>query len=436
MSSAAAKAAGKISSPPSSFAVLLRRSKFATYDPKIGQVYATYGGSVNRGDWGLKRPLAIRRKDTRITINNFDTIYQQTEWENASTDAMLVRKYEELKLTPNLSPKGSWAPRIGHMNPLRIPNYIHDADYVDSPEGKREAMLRAKQPMPDPAAMSEKRFERYVRKVRRLGEEFESYFDEREAERALKRIGPGKKKGKKMNMYTAAKEEHIDYARFIAEKEARIYDEKDATALRPFPHPTAGLSYALTSDLQRGIDADPVPGRALHAQASYRKNPSAKDVAIAGWVATAPCQAAPDIVDWGTDDEPRTNKLLGIGKYKPVGLELLHAPNVVGERPERIEDQDWMMRVIDYSEENALRWNPHRHGTAEGIAFQEKLRAKRAEGASGNNHYNVGRSSFLGKATRRRQYQSEDKGPANELISDLHTMLKDVDSKDGISDSQ
>src|ERR1700722_3029272 len=82
--------------PPSAFAVLLRQSKFASFDPAIAQVYQTHGGDAFRGNWGLKRPLALRRRTAMITVSSVDSRYQQTEWESGEGKARLVKKLEEL----------------------------------------------------------------------------------------------------------------------------------------------------------------------------------------------------------------------------------------------------------------------------------------------------------------------------------------------------
>ena len=88
---------------PSPFGALLRRSKFATYDPKIGQVYASYGGHAHRGDWGIKRPLAKQRRGFYAKISAIDTNYEHTDWKGAHKEVRMMKTMEELNSVPRIS---------------------------------------------------------------------------------------------------------------------------------------------------------------------------------------------------------------------------------------------------------------------------------------------------------------------------------------------
>ena len=47
---------------PGTFPELLRRSRFASFDPTIRQSYGTPPSRLHRGNWGLKRPIAQSKR--------------------------------------------------------------------------------------------------------------------------------------------------------------------------------------------------------------------------------------------------------------------------------------------------------------------------------------------------------------------------------------
>ena len=110
--------------PPSQFAALLRRSKFASYDPRISQVYTSHGGHAHRGDWGLKRPLAIRKREAFITIKAVDSHVQQTEWYGAEQKVRWVRSIQELGPVPIVNYQGTWLSTIGTRH-----EFLYDSEF-------------------------------------------------------------------------------------------------------------------------------------------------------------------------------------------------------------------------------------------------------------------------------------------------------------------
>ncbi|KAF5330573.1 hypothetical protein D9619_005277 [Psilocybe cf. subviscida] len=100
--------------PPSSpFGELLRRSKFAAYDPKIRQAYTAPASYISRGNWGLKRPIANKQRHSNIVLRNFEEHAHYIEWDKASAQVDLVKRVEELNITPTVVPSTTWGMGLG-----------------------------------------------------------------------------------------------------------------------------------------------------------------------------------------------------------------------------------------------------------------------------------------------------------------------------------
>ncbi|EXX52114.1 hypothetical protein RirG_255810 [Rhizophagus irregularis DAOM 197198w] len=79
----------------SSFSQLLRNSKLSKFDPKLSQVYKTYGEYQKLGDYGVKRNLPNYLRTNVVTINEIDTIEHQTPYNSAETLIRFKRKWKE-----------------------------------------------------------------------------------------------------------------------------------------------------------------------------------------------------------------------------------------------------------------------------------------------------------------------------------------------------
>lgn len=170
-------------STPSTFATLLRRSKFASFDPQIGQVYATHGGYAHRGDFGLKRPLSLRRRDARITVKSIDSRHQQTEWRSAYLDAKFMQKQQETGCPVTLhdaldfAQDSSWSQSLGPSSGASGPWHIYseyamgpsrERNGADNARGREEARLavetKGMEVMPYLRAMTESQFNSYAKR--------------------------------------------------------------------------------------------------------------------------------------------------------------------------------------------------------------------------------------------------------------------------------
>ncbi|KAH8117085.1 mitochondrial ribosomal protein subunit-domain-containing protein [Phellopilus nigrolimitatus] len=386
MSAASVKAV----KPPTPFSVLLRRSKFASYDPKINQIYTTHGGSAARGDWGLKRPLTVRRRDGRLNVRSVDTLYQQTEWISAYTDSEWVRKFEEMGVVPGNDPSGSWALRIGQLKP----DWLHDSDYVERVTNSAEPgylkkaendpiafQLKLTTPTPDPRAMNDKRFERYLRRVRQLRPEFEPFLKAEEAKKKMPSTASFGPASSRPPHYKQAKVEFTrTHREFLADKFAEACATPDSKVIRPLPHPTAGLTYTQSSDLQNVFSTNPLPGRRLHVNPHGEKTTAIPfNVAVAGWVGKEAVMKSERVstTDWGlSESEPRKDVKAGLAKFKPKECELVNPPRVVGKHPQGLSASSFRMEFLNWDDANAARPNPHRPGTREYVAHQERTHSR------------------------------------------------------------
>ncbi|KAL5511363.1 hypothetical protein ACEPAH_4579 [Sanghuangporus vaninii] len=356
--------------PPSNFAVLLRRSKFASYDPQIGQIYTTYDGSAHRGDWGLKRPLSVRRRDGRLIINSIDTLYQQTEWTSAYSDANAVRKFEEIGVTPQPDRRGQWIHRFKmdntssqSENDTRRPvKWMHDSDYARAEPKDVELDIKTYPPVPNPDSMKPKRFERYLRRLRRLVPEFQEYMEK-----------------KTVNSRLSRHHEQFLGAKFLESC------EESSNFIHPMPHPTGGLTYNNMNELQSAVFAKPIPGRRIYLERQTTNSLRGKmNVALAGWVGREHItlkqgekgkECPVPLTDAGTKGgEPRRDPDAGKDVFRPspMGCLLFNAPNVVGKYPQRIQGAVLNMQVVSWSDADKARSNPHKPGTVEYVKHKER----------------------------------------------------------------
>ncbi|CAJ0755529.1 15372_t:CDS:10 [Entrophospora sp. SA101] len=78
-----------------SFPQLFKKSKLATYDPALPQVYKTYGHYKGKGEWGVKRNLPKTTHSDVITIRAFDTTEHQTIFNSVQGLVKFPRKWKE-----------------------------------------------------------------------------------------------------------------------------------------------------------------------------------------------------------------------------------------------------------------------------------------------------------------------------------------------------
>jgi len=103
----------KVLPPSSPFSELLRRSKFASFDPCIRQTYSAPPSYSQKGNFGLKRPISNRKSHAFIVLKDFEEHAQYIEWDNAKEQVKWMKKVEELYVAPQLKAVSSWAFGLG-----------------------------------------------------------------------------------------------------------------------------------------------------------------------------------------------------------------------------------------------------------------------------------------------------------------------------------
>ena len=168
-----------MSSQPSTFAALLRRSKFASFDPAISQVYTASPAHAYRGDFGFKRPLPrlARKKLPAVVVSRVDTPEYQTEWEDATSQNKFVQRFEELG-----APKMKNTKYVDQVGP-NAGDWLVDSEF-DREGIRRRGQMSVHEELPGAKdassafhAMSLSDFKDFKDKTRELRPEFYQYLE-------------------------------------------------------------------------------------------------------------------------------------------------------------------------------------------------------------------------------------------------------------------
>ena len=239
-----------------SFAAVLRRSKFVSYDPAISQVYTTHGGDAHRGNWGLKRPLALRRRQAFITLRSVDSREQQTEWNYGEGQVRFVRRWEELGVDARYSETSQWSQRVGSTS---LTDWPVDSEFAPA-QSSSTRPVDSQAILPNVHAMTPSQFDRYLKKLRSLRPAFAAYVAEKK---------PGK------SLYELAQNSLDDlHIQFLAQHTAEKYTHPTSRAIEQRPHRTGGLSYAHPSALETRLTIPAQPGLVL--QRHPERSPGAR----------------------------------------------------------------------------------------------------------------------------------------------------------------
>ncbi|KAH9180449.1 mitochondrial ribosomal protein subunit-domain-containing protein [Lactarius sanguifluus] len=310
---------------PSPFAALLRRSKFASYDPTIGQVYTTHDGNAHRGNWGFKRPLALRKRDKFISVQAVDSPEQQTEWASRESEARFIQRWEEVATEPHV--RDEWEKhythsRSAHQTELakegKNGNIVDPAiqRQADEERGKRHWVASG----PLISSMNPRQFARYLDKLRQERPEFLSFLSE-EAQ------NPQAKTGSQHVVAPSAYEEsalgsaETVRRRFLQRQSHTIYEAPDSRVIEQRPHRNGGLSYARTSQLTHFFTTSEEPGRFVETATLDAVRPSLR-ASFAGMAANLKTSASHHNIG---------------SKFRIVESVLKRAPNVVSVQPQGLD---------------------------------------------------------------------------------------------------
>ena len=369
MATAATAAKGVTS--PSPFATLLRRSKFASYDPKIGQVYTTFGGDSHRGNYGLKRPLALRTRKPFITIASVDSLQQQTEWAHAEKEARWIQKVAEVSGKPQPVYGGDLWKKSGPDGKFQ---WKVDSDFAlgttdadTALEATKESQGHIYGSTPNIDAMTPKQFERYLEKLRTLRPAFLEFLDAEQAKNAQKGGSTGrpawKNKIRSSNPLKQSRYETDLHKTFLSKHMGQTIHDPESRILEQNVHPNGALAYTHLTDLEHYFWRQPLPGRAVGKNRNLV-------VSFAGVNASLSQSKSEGIqpIEWKPLVERGADTGRGISKFRASQTEVFKPPQVVGHKPEGMADMDVRMWISSHSRLDIVRANPNLPWTREYVS--------------------------------------------------------------------
>ncbi|KZT23949.1 hypothetical protein NEOLEDRAFT_1135774 [Neolentinus lepideus HHB14362 ss-1] len=419
--------AGVVAGPSktSPFGTLLRRSKFASFDPSIAQVYTAFDGHAHRGNWGLKRSLPVNRRNAHVTVTEFDSREQQTVWKTAETQARWMKAWQELgvETLDSMNKKGqhidplldsrTWESKTGTARK----SWVVDSEFDIKPRkdgaGKRgKPIIENVAPiLPNIDAMSEQQFELFLMQLRRLRPAFKAFM-KKKALLGKVELDPLRQA-----------QTRLDYHReFIAEHIKGWVNKPGSTKIAHDPHPFAGASYSHNTRLSTSFLTSALPGRLIRMkrddspEAIRRKDNMTYVTSFAGMTTRLYSRdvdgqtevlAMPD----GSPRHPEAGKTqLRLGRAS-----LIRAPTVVDADESRGMSGTLMVTDgIAYNRPSLTRPNPHYPGT---IAYSAQEPAP--NGAIVNMMYRTYTPLFPAKKPSKYTEKSQ-----STVLTGLRSMLK------------
>lgn len=351
---------GMVSAVQSPFATLLKRSKFSSFDPLIAQVYTTHGGDAHRGNWGLKRPLPIRRRGAYITVKAVDSLEQQTEWNSAEPQAMWMKNWNELQINPTLDRRSS-----GEASGDMV-----DSEYAPMRMDPKFWRLST---VPNIQAMSNSEFKKYVEHIRRK----RGFFFEHQTmkAKALKK----QKEMKEREDEVASKETKVDLSKdsfrgkkaspeklptdyslddFAMWESEGIRENPRSRSLESVPHRSSGLHYSHFSALQTYLSTNDHKGRLVEENKGDRGKPLYYVASYAGMgtIVKQKNSGVGKVMTWG--DASKTGGV----KLRPESVSLEKAPEVVYKR-QGLKAAKLLMTAFVKDAQSHSQSNNHRPGS-------------------------------------------------------------------------
>ncbi|EJD51296.1 hypothetical protein AURDEDRAFT_111872, partial [Auricularia subglabra TFB-10046 SS5] len=381
---------------PSQFAALLRRSKFASYDQKIGQVYTAYGGYAHRGDWGLKRPLPnkIRVRRPLISIGAVDSFNEQTEWDRRGPAARFVAQWNEMGMDQAKPDDGGIVPDNDAP--------IIDSDFARAPNespfaraaGQRPSSRGPSQvPVPNIEKMRPAEFERYLDRLRKLRPKFKQFIiDVHDGDRNrvyvsnLSTKETRKPSDLHMHLESAVAIAHTLPDLFISQ-EASLSASGTRTAwIEQRPHPIGALSYTASGALQSHLLFPPAKGRLINNTQSPNTRtgapPSTQYIAaISGIAATVEIHDnTVNVMDFGPyaredsdqDKYRHREASSGVVPLRISRATVHRVPRVVGDHPEDLHERTGIDNVAAEPWTSRQIANPSIPGSPEWVAIEAK----------------------------------------------------------------
>lgn len=255
-----------------SFAKILQRSKYATYDPSISQVYSAAAANRARGDFGFKRPI---QGPPNVRVRSQDNELGVVEYINADGDVKVLQRIEEMRIPFDNKESTSAA---------EYSSYVDKSSIEDSILGQFGR--------PEVELMDKQEFDNYLQSVKSLRGEFKKFLNNQALDVAkkqaeLKGENPDNVKTPPVDLYNSAQNDPYVHQQFLKQYHAKVLTEKDSKHLTPNPHFNGGLRYSTPSPIESSKLSPSIPGRILpNSSNNSRFRREKKPIALAGLVAS------------------------------------------------------------------------------------------------------------------------------------------------------
>ena len=394
-SAAVSASSAALHAPSSQFSGALKRSRFGSFDPAIRQAYGAPAAHAHRGNYGLKKPINLKRRNAYISLAApFESRAEYIEWNSAESQVRFIKRFEEMQITPKISTSSPWNKVLGSKNRM---NWLMDSEFCYREEGPeaeeyRRSVDLAEEPAveenldaeaapvsdasspatvdlntlgmhgarlvrtgptqvaPNIYAMSNRAFEKYLVKLRELRPAFREHI----AEIANKRNGqaPSRLAGK--SLYELAQSSTANHHRvFLGQHTVNSFRDPSSRTIEPQPHRNGGLQYSHLSKLHTHLYAKYNPGIVLHAfdarinahkhSPNHKKNPSSYSVSYGGIVGklsgSAKDVGVGPLLDLQTDNGlvGRENLDSAVVPMRIESSSLIRTPRVVGRKAQGLK---------------------------------------------------------------------------------------------------
>jgi hypothetical protein len=378
---------------PSTFAVLLRTSKFASYDPQISQIYTSYDGHAHRGNWGLKRPVSQKRKSGDfIVVKSIDSKEQQTEWYRAEQEARWLKVVSELGKSIDVRTEtSSWYNYLGeslrmtydsdyNLNPNIHSRYGPNVDKNDCESHNWNSTDKNRfrsSHIPNATAMNKKEFRHFLAELHRSRPRLKSLVDKKIEDQTQNSMRNSLRRFPypPLNQVNSSAHRFHMMHRFFKKEVSRPFLNDGPKKLLPSPHHNAALTYLHASDLTSKILHTPVPGRVFSgialrdSQKDSKHNPGYV-VGVAGLLGRLQTGDALKRQPTKLSDE--------VGNEIAVPLQakhmvLMHAPHVVNAPggSSGFETTQLRLEFVEYAKIRSEMTNPYLPGSQAYVAHHD-----------------------------------------------------------------
>ncbi|GAA5883353.1 hypothetical protein JCM16303_006705 [Sporobolomyces ruberrimus] len=254
-----------MSSASPSYSALLRRSKLASYNPHIDQVYTTTSPHLSRQNFGLKRPLpaATTRVSPFVRITELDSREGRTVFRKATRETSYVKRWQEtgvgLQSEAFTNTKGKkWAQL--QVQSRFVPESLSTETRGGSIQRVQPSETTSSK-TPNFLAMNEPEFERYLSLLQDRREEFKEFIATEQSKLSSTPPVPSSE----IDLYSHAQNNPNELVRLVERFLRTVPPPSSSSASSsrlPQIHPTLALQYATPTPLESALSPS-IPGRLL-----------------------------------------------------------------------------------------------------------------------------------------------------------------------------